>query len=67
MRKFIVYLDKGCVGRSPIEETIELPDSATDEECDEACRDCLQTMIGNEIDSGWHEVVPKPKKSTRKR
>jgi len=40
------------------EITIEMPDNATDEECEEACADALDTLIGNEFDTGWNEVMP---------
>lgn len=55
MRVFRVWLDRQVPGCDPYEETIEMPDDATDEECDDACRDCLDTMIGNHLDTGWNE------------
>lgn len=52
MRKFIVWAD---VRR--VEHEVEMPDTATDEECEEACSDTLNTLIGNG-DTGWNEVLP---------
>lgn len=34
-----------------------MPAEASDEECQEACSDCLQTMIANELDTGWEEIT----------
>jgi hypothetical protein len=56
MRRFEVYLDVQVVGKEASVEIVEMPDSATDAECDEACRECLDTMIGNELDTGWREL-----------
>lgn len=41
--------------------SVELPDTATDAECDKACGDVLDTMIANELDTGWNEILPKKK------
>lgn len=56
MRRFLVYLDKQVPGLDPSREVVEVPDNASDEEVDEACRDVLDTMIGNELDTGWVEL-----------
>jgi hypothetical protein len=50
-RKFVVWAE---VRR--VEETVELPASALDLECDAACEDVLDTLIGNG-DTGWNEVL----------
>ena len=55
MRRFRVWLDKQISGVE-FEKTVEMPDSATDKECIEACQDCLDTMIGNLFDTGWEEL-----------
>lgn len=56
MRRFRVWLDVQVPGKEPSEEIIELPDSASNAKCDEACADCLETMIANELDTGWEEI-----------
>lgn len=56
MRRFEVWLDK-CVPRcSRSVVIVELPDAATDAECDKACSDALDTMIANELSAGWYEI-----------
>lgn len=57
MRTFKVWLRSAHYGRNiPTEtETIEMPDDATDAECDKACRECLEAMIGNTCETGWEE------------
>jgi len=55
MRRFKVWLDVQVSGTDPYEEILEFPDDTSDEECEEACEDCLQTMISNELDTGWDE------------
>lgn len=52
----MVYLDKNIAGCEPIEEIIEMPFDATDKECQEECENCLNTMISNELDTGWNEI-----------
>ena len=56
MRRFKVWLDKNIPGVETSYETVEMPDDATDEECEEECASCLDTMIGNVLDTGWEEV-----------
>lgn len=56
MRRFKVWLDKNVVGAMPSCEIVEMPDDATDADCQEACSDALQTMISNELDTGWREL-----------
>ena len=56
MRRFEVYLDVQVPGKDVTVDVVEMPDTATDAECQEACRDCLDTMIGNELDTGWREL-----------
>lgn len=59
MRVFDVWLDRNVVGAAAVEEVIEMPDDASDAECDAACRECLETMISNELDTGWNERAKK--------
>lgn len=55
MRRFRVWLGKN-LPQVPIEyENVEMPDDATDEECDEACKDRLDSMMQNSLDMGWSE------------
>lgn len=49
MRRFQVFLDDD-------EVFIELPDTASDAECEWECKDALETLIANTCDSGWNEV-----------
>jgi hypothetical protein len=57
-RRFEVWLDVNVCGKEASSEIIEMPADATDEECQEACLDCLDTMIENELDTGWREIPP---------
>jgi hypothetical protein len=71
MRRFRVWLGKQIVGEGLAYEVVELPDTATDDECEAACRDCLDTMIGSLLDTGWEPIGPnesadpKPKRGAR--
>lgn len=65
MRRFRVWLDKSVAGSEPSEETVEMPDDATDAECVEECASCLQTMIANDLDTGWEELPPVEPKANR--
>jgi hypothetical protein len=65
MRRFRVWLDKNLAGSEPTYETVEMPDSATDAECRSACAECLDTMISNDLDTGWEEL-PRSKPKTRR-
>lgn len=56
MRKFIVYLDKRVARSEPVEEILEFSDDTTEEEIDEACQECLDVMITNELYTGWDEI-----------
>ena len=56
MRKFVVFLDKKVPRCDTIEEILEFEDTASEEEIEEACRDCLDIMISNELYTGWDEV-----------
>lgn len=50
-RKFYVWAEvreSSCV--------IEMPDDATDEECDAECVDALDSLIGGG-DTGWNQVT----------
>lgn len=50
MRRFVVWAE---VRYSKHE--VELPETASDEECEAACRYALDTLIGNG-DTGWNEL-----------
>lgn len=56
-RRFEVYLDRQIAGCEPSTEVLEFADGETDAEIEEACRAALDTMIGNELDTGWREVT----------
>lgn len=56
LRRFEVWLDVQVPGEEATTEIVEMPASATDAECEEACRDTLDVMIGNELDTGWREI-----------
>lgn len=56
-RRFEVWLDKQVVGARASVEVVEMAPGATDKECEEACKECLETMIGNELDTGWRELA----------
>jgi hypothetical protein len=51
-----VWLDKNISGVEADEEIVEMDDDATDEECEEACADALDQMIGSVLDTGWEEL-----------
>lgn len=55
-RRFRVWLDKKVVGRARYYEVVDMPDDASDEECDVECLQTLETMISNELDTGWEEL-----------
>lgn len=56
MRRFKVWLDKMVPGVTASYEAVEMPADATDAECEEACKDTLDVMISNELDTGWEEL-----------
>lgn len=56
VRRFEVWLDKNVIGTEPSVEIVEMPEDASDAECNEACSDALETMISNELDTGWREL-----------
>jgi hypothetical protein len=49
-RRFVVWAEV-----LHAEHTVEMPANATDKDCEEACREALDTLIGNG-DTGWNEV-----------
>lgn len=55
MRRFEVWLNRCVPGVDSTVEVIEMPDDATDEECEQACRECLHDMIGSLLDTGWND------------
>lgn len=55
-RRFEVWIDKGVPGQPAIVSEVEMPIGATDDECEEACSERLQDMLGNELDTGWREM-----------
>jgi hypothetical protein len=50
MRRFHVWCNDS-------DHIVEMPDDATKEECDEACKDALDDMIGTVCDTGWNELA----------
>jgi hypothetical protein len=56
MRKFVVFLNKKVARCSQTEQILEFEDNASDEEIEEACQDCLDTMIENDLYTGWDEI-----------
>lgn len=56
-RRFVVYLDKQIPGQGPVEEILEFPADATEDEINAECEDCLNTMIANELSTGWDEIT----------
>lgn len=56
MRKFEVFLDKKLAGVDQTTEIIEFPDDASDKEIEETCNEVLQSMIENELYTGWDEI-----------
>lgn len=67
MRRFEVWADCQHAqnrNRDP-KNVVEMPDDATDEECDAACQDLLDTLIGNNFDTGWNELDDETKASAR--
>lgn len=57
-RTFVVFIDKGYPGARPIEEEVTVE---AGEDADAVCGDILQTMMSNEIDSGWCEKEKVPR------
>jgi hypothetical protein len=55
MRKFLVYLDKNIPGVSRVSCPVEMPDNATDQECEQVLQETLDTLIANELNTGWVE------------
>lgn len=49
-RRFVVWADVRHA-----ETTVEMPPGSSDKACEEACREALDTLIGNG-DTGWNEV-----------
>lgn len=56
MRRFEVWLDKGVPGMDPVTAIVELPNKASKGEIQAACSDVLDTLIENELDTGWREL-----------
>lgn len=54
-RKFRVWLNKNVPGTKVVEIVIEL-DGVSSEDCAEACQAALETLIANELDTGWTEI-----------
>ncbi len=52
-RKFKVWLEYGYAGITPQEEIVEVP---AGEDADEVCKEVLDCLIGNNLDTGWAEV-----------
>ena len=58
MRRFRVWLDVQISGEEAKEEIVEMPDDATDKECQEKCKGCLEDMIATYLETGWNEILP---------
>ena len=56
MRCFEVWLDKNLAGVEPDIVIVEMPDNATDAECEAECMEALDVLIGNNLDTGWREI-----------
>jgi hypothetical protein len=56
MKRFEVWLDKRAVGHAPATWIVEVNDNATEEEIESACREALESLIENELDTGWREI-----------
>jgi hypothetical protein len=56
VRRFVVWVDRQIPGDDGDKEIVEMPDDATDAECDAECLDCMETMISNSLDTGWQEL-----------
>jgi len=56
MRRFEVWLDRCVPGVMTDTDIVELPDDATEEQIQEVCMDSLDTLIGNNLDTGWREI-----------
>ncbi len=54
-RRFLVFA--GCNHREMDEVTLEFSNGETDAQIEEACADVLDTLIGNNFDTGWNEVT----------
>ncbi len=57
MRRFEVWLDVQVAGKETYFEYLEFDDNVPQEEIDKQCAECLETMIANELDTGWGELV----------
>jgi hypothetical protein len=57
-RYFVVWLDKQIsMGGGETVYVLEFDvDKTNDEEIEEACRETLDVMIENELDTGWDEI-----------
>jgi hypothetical protein len=52
-RRFAVYLDKRLAGCDPIAVVVDV---AAGEDADEICGETLDSLIENELYTGWSEV-----------
>ncbi|MDO8641894.1 MAG: hypothetical protein Q7R33_10250 [Nitrosarchaeum sp.] len=57
MKRYLVFLDKNVIGVETTQEILEFEDDASQEKIEDACADCLDTLIGNELDTGWNELT----------
>lgn len=53
-RKFLVYLDRKVPGEAPAGVIVEVQ---PDEDPDEACKEALDSLIENELYTGWNEAT----------
>lgn len=55
-RVFRIWLDKMFAGSQPSYTVISLPAGTSDSEAQAECAAALDTLIGNELDTGWEEL-----------
>ena len=67
MKRYLVYLDKNVVGVEADEEILEFEDSVPETVINDACADCLDTLIGNNLDTGWTELTEEEYREWKKK
>lgn len=59
-RIFRVWLNQNIAGLKPTVTYISIPSESggvpTDDRCELECREALDTLISNELDTGWEEI-----------
>ncbi len=61
MKKYVVWAKSGCSCDHGEEIELEFEDSESEGVCEAACADAVDTMIGNNFDTGW-DLVEEEKK-----